>query len=73
MTTCTHQTVEDVISDGLVVAKVCATCWEQLPSNWGCTDCEWIEEWRLCDPHPHITPGRRCAAHGTDHPLEVRQ
>ena len=38
------------------VAHLCADCLDQLPPNWACTNCEWIEldtrTW--CDPHPVI-------------------
>lgn len=42
-TRCTHLHNEDVNIEGSVIAKICNHCFESLPGNWGCTDCDWEE------------------------------
>lgn len=55
-----------------VVAHVCASCLDQLPANWGCTDCEWeqLETRRLCDLLREITTvcTRPCPTHQEETP-----
>ena len=51
------------LNDGEPVARICLDCHAQLPAAWGCTDCEWVEERRLCDPVPYRLLARRCPAH----------
>lgn len=32
-----------VANDGQPVARICTSCRDRLPVEWGCADCEWIE------------------------------
>jgi len=66
--TCTHSDTEPVeinLDHGAkqVVARICLTCRDQLPANWGCTDCVWVETRRLQDRVPTLLPGMPCARH----------
>jgi hypothetical protein len=49
---------------GEPLAYLCATCDEQLPLNYDCGDCDWIEVTRLCDADPTYIAGRTCSRHG---------
>lgn len=57
----------DILNGGQPVARLCPDCDQQLPTNWGCPDCEWetYESRRLCDPEPHVTTicTRPCKEH----------
>lgn len=48
---------------GETVAWICPTCLDQLALGWSCTDCEWAEERRLCDPVPTKHLVRPCQEH----------
>lgn len=48
---------------GETVAWICPTCLDVLPTGWGCTDCEWVEDRRLCDPAPRPLLARPCKEH----------
>ena len=64
--TCAHpadQAEPVVLSTGEVVAMLCGLCLVELPKSWGCTDCEWEEVRRLCDPAPTLLLGQPCPAH----------
>lgn len=67
--TCPHQDSEPVevrshTTGGTeVVARICTACLDQLPAAWGCTDCEWVENRRLCDPIPQPMLARPCQEH----------
>jgi hypothetical protein len=61
--TCQHPAAEPVDVAGETVAQVCTSCLEQLPANWGCGDCEWIEEREFWSPAPILYTGRPCPAH----------
>ena len=66
---CTHPAsepvdVRDHTTGGTVtVARICTACLAQLPVNWGCTDCQWVEVSRLCDVVPQLVPGYPCPTH----------
>ena len=45
------------------MTRICTACLDQLPAAWGCTDCEWAEERRLCDPVPRPLLARPCQEH----------
>ncbi len=53
----------EVLNEGRPVARICTACLIQLPAAWGCTDCEWVEERRLCDPAPTLHLARPCQEH----------
>lgn len=68
--TCTHPASEPVevrdyqTGGTIIVAHICLKCLEQLPANWGCTDCEWVEvPRRLCDDVPTLAPSQKCPLH----------
>lgn len=65
--TCPHpaEQVEPValLLTGEVIAALCGVCLIELPAAWGCADCQWIEERRLCDPAPRLLLGQPCPAH----------
>lgn len=72
--TCPHEQSEPVYAylshgpqllanDAKPVAAICTACYEQLPAAWGCTDCEWVDERRLCDPVPRLMLARPCQEH----------
>jgi hypothetical protein len=66
--TCPHpadRTEPVTLSTGEVVAMLCGVCLLELPKSWGCPDCEWIEERRLCDPAPTLMLGAPCSRHRT--------
>lgn len=46
-----------------VVAHVCRRCLAQLPPEWGCKDCAWVETRRLQDPVPRKVLARPCERH----------
>ena len=46
-----------------VVAQICLTCHEQLAINWGCPDCQWIEERTFSELLPRLIPGQPCPRH----------
>lgn len=67
VTRCPHLESEAVIPHGhdLVVARICSACFEDLPAEWGCRECEWdkIHEFGghcfiistvLCDDHRYL-------------------
>lgn len=65
---CPHIKSEVVIPHGdtLVVARICTSCFAALPANWGCQECEWMEEYEFgqlepitivctyCDDHRYL-------------------
>lgn len=68
MGTCSHEDSEPVLLTGTdeCVAQVCTSCLTRLPAAWGCADCVWVEERRLCDPAPTLLLGQRCPTHMED-------
>lgn len=68
-TSCAHDQTQPVEvrdrRDGgtTVVAQVCVECLEALPPGWGCDDCEWVEQRRLCDTAPSLLLAAPCPAH----------
>lgn len=53
--------VHDVNGD--LTAYLCVACDSQLPLNWDCRDCQWVEVTRLRSPHPEFALGRPCHRH----------
>lgn len=54
------------LNDSKPLARICTACHEQLPTGWGCTDCEWVEApRRLCDPvnSTDLVLARPCKQH----------
>lgn len=66
---CAHERTEPVdvrdhTTGGTVtVARICRECLTQLPAAWGCADCEWAEERRVCDVVPTRVLAAPCAQH----------
>lgn len=62
---CPHETAVPVelLITGEVVAMLCERCLLELPIAWGCGDCEWVEDRRLCDEVPALLLGRPCTRH----------
>lgn len=56
-----------VANGGEPVARICTDCREVLSTNWGCTDCQWIEERRMCDVVPRRLLGQPCPQHAAAH------
>lgn len=68
-TSCAHERTEPVdvrdhsTGGTTTVARICTACLDELPAAWGCPDCQWIEERRMCDPAPRLLLGQPCPAH----------
>lgn len=45
VTRCAHLESEVVVPIGAdrVVARICSSCLDPLPAEWGCQECEWEE------------------------------
>ena len=64
MTECPHPDVEPVtLLDGTHVRNLCVNCGDELPVEWGCTNCTWIEERVLCQPWPNVVLATPCHDH----------
>lgn len=63
---CPHDVAEPVVlSTGELVAAVCAACLQELPKEWGCSECEWAEVRLLCRAQPELRLARSCQRHLT--------
>lgn len=54
-----------ILNNGKPVGRRCTFCGAILQPSWGCTDCEWVETRRLCDPwdRPTLVLARPCQEH----------
>lgn len=53
----------DLVVTGEVVAALCEDCLTRLPASWGCEECEYIEDRRICSATPSRVMGRPCERH----------
>jgi len=70
---CPHETtvpveIRDPLDAGTgpvveVVAHLCTACGTELPANWGCTACSWVEIRNLCEAVPQLLLARPCQEH----------
>lgn len=64
--TCAHKRTEPVelLVTGELVARLCADCLVEVPLNWGCEDCAWIDVRTFVSvPGPRLIPGVPCPKH----------
>lgn len=67
--TCPHDTTQPVdirsheTGGTLTVARICVACLIQLPTAWGCDQCEWTQVRRVCDPAPTLILAAPCQEH----------
>ena len=58
-----HTVPVDLVVTGEVVAALCEDCLTRLPASWGCQDCEYVDDVRLCEPTPRRVMVAPCARH----------
>lgn len=68
MTNCVHETTEPVrvMNEGPDVACICVVCLEELPTSWGCDECEWRDgPRRLCENIAPLVLFKPCRRHAS--------
>lgn len=70
---CRHPETEvvELAITGEAVGRVCATCLDALPLEWGCRGCSWYNLGTLGNPRVRVALGERCDQHEAPQAIAV--